>query len=74
MASFMPLHSNPYKHVRLVALCNTNPMTASGSQFPEVPSVAWNTQVNDTLPSVGARGGVTCRITPGPHTQLFGGA
>ena len=28
-----------------------------------------NTQADDTLPSMGARGGANCRITPRPHTQ-----
>ena len=38
---------------------------------PLVPSVAGNTQANDTLPSIGARGGANCRITPRPHTSPF---
>ena len=29
---------------------------------------------DDTLPSIVGRGGANCRITPRPHTQLFGGA
>ena len=61
-------------YVCLVAWCNSNPMVASGAHPPEVPSVAGNTQANDTLPSIVGRGGANCRITPGPHTQLFGGA
>ena len=36
--------------------------------------MAGNTQADDTLPSIVGRGGANCRITPGPHTQLFGGA
>ena len=59
----------------LVARCNSNPMTASGAHPPEVPTVARNTQADDTLPSIiTGRGGANCWITPGPHTQLFGGA
>ena len=61
-------------YVCLVAWCNSNPMAASGAHPPEVPSVAGNTQADDTLPSIVGRGGANCRITPGPHTQLFGGA
>ena len=61
-------------YVCLVARCNSNPMAASGAHPPEVPSVAGNTQADDTLPSIVGRGGANCRITPGPHTQLFGGA
>ena len=49
-------------------------MAASGAHPPEVPSVAGNTQADDTLPSIVGRGGANCRITPGPHTQPFGGA
>ena len=49
-------------------------MTASGAHPPEVPSVAGNTQADDTLPSIVGRSGANYRITPGPHTQLFGGA
>ena len=33
-----------------------------------------NTQADDTLPFVGVMGGMNCWITPGPHTQPFGGA
>ena len=61
-------------YVCLVAWCNSNPMAASGAHPPEVLSVAGNTQADDTLPSIVGRGGANCRITPGPHTQLFGGA
>ena len=61
-------------YVCLVAWCNSNPMAASRAHPPEVPSVAGNTQADDTLPSVVGRGGANCRITPRPHTQLFGGA
>ena len=61
-------------YVCLVAWCNSKPMAASGAHPPEVPSVAGNTQADDTLPSIVGRGGANCRITPGPHTQLFGGA
>ena len=70
--AFQPLYIVIY--VGLVPWCNSNPMTASRAHPPEVPSVAGNTQANDILPSIGARGGVNCRITPGPHTKLFGGA
>ena len=49
-------------------------MTASGAHPPEIPSVAGNTEADDTLPSIVGRGGANCQITPGPHTQLFGGA
>ena len=90
MTTRLQLHSNPYiyeykyiyiyiyifvcMYVCLVAWCNSNPMAASGAHPPEVPSVAGNTQADDTLPSIVGRGGANCRITPGPHTQLFGGA
>ena len=47
---------------------------AAGAHPPEVSSVTGNTQADDNLPSIGARGGVNCRMTHGPHTQLFGGA
>ena len=58
----------------LVPPCKPDPMTAPGAHPPEVPNVAGNTQANDTLPSMGARGVVSCRIRPRPHTKLFGGA
>ena len=90
MTTRLQLHSNPYiyeykyiyiyiyifvcMYVCLVAWCNSNLMAASGAHPPEVPSVAGNTQADDTLPSIVGRGGANCRITPGPHTQLFGGA
>ena len=61
-------------YVCLVAWCNSNPMTALGTHPPKVPSVAGNTQADDTLPSIVGRGGANCQITPGRHTQLFGGA
>ena len=61
-------------YVCLVAWCNSNPMTASGTNPFEVPRVAGNTQADDTLPSTVGRGGANCRITPGPHTQMFRGA
>ena len=64
--AFQPL----YIYVCRVPWCNSNPMTASGA--PEVPTVAGNTQADDTLPSIGARG--KGRTTHGPHTKLFGGA
>ena len=74
MATLTHLHSNPYIYVCLVPLCNSIPMTATGAPPPEVPSVAGNTQADDTLPSIGARGGANYGITLGPQTQLFGGA
>ena len=43
-------------------------MTTSGAYPTEVPSVDGKTQANDTLPSIGARGGANYLITPGPHT------
>ena len=61
-------------NVCLVAWCNSNPMAASGAHPPKVPSVAGNTQADDNLPSIVGRGGANCRIIPGPHSQLFGGA
>ena len=85
-AAFQPLYMYIYidiykyiylyvcMYVCLVAWCNSKPMAASGTHPPEVPSVAGNTQADDTLPSIVGRGGANCRITPGPHTQLFGGA
>ena len=36
----------------------------------EASSAARDTQADDT-PTIGARGGANCRITPGPHTQPF---
>ena len=51
-------------------------MAASGAHPPEVPSVAGNTQADDTLPSIVGRGGANCRITPGhlppPPPGAFG--
>ena len=61
-------------YVCLLPLCNSNPMAASGGHPLEVPNVADNTQADDTLPSIMGRGGANCRITPGPHTHVFGGA
>ena len=78
MTTLSQLPSNPYTHTYMYvcmsgAWCNSNPMTAFGAHPPEVPSVAWNTQADDTLPSIVGRGGANCRITPRPHTQLFRG-
>ena len=47
---------------------------AAGAHPHEVPSVTGNTQADDNLPSIVGRGGLNCRMTHGPHTQLFGGA
>ena len=47
---------------------DTNPISASQAHPLEVRSAAANTQANDTLPSIGARGGANRRITRGPHT------
>ena len=49
---------------------------AEGPQAPEphVTGTDVSTRTDVTLPSIEARGGVNCRITPGPYTQLFGGA
>ena len=58
----------------LLFVCNSNPMTALGAHPHEVPSAAGNTQADDTLPSIGVRGGANCWITPGLHTQQFEGA
>ena len=88
MTTLLQLHSNPYiymcvcvcvcvyvcMYVCLVAWCNSNPMTASGAHPPEVPSMARNTEADDTVPSIVGRGSANCRITLGLHTQLFGGA
>ena len=54
--------------------CKANPLSASGAYPPEVRSTAANTQADATLPCIGVRGGANCRITPGPHSQQFGGA
>ena len=54
--------------------CESNPLPASGAQPPEVRSRAANTQADATLPHIGVRGGANGRITPGPHSQQFGGA
>ena len=71
---YIYIHIFVCMYVCLVAWCNSNPMAASGAHTTEVPSVAGNTQADDTLPSIVGRGGANGRITPGPHTQLFGGA
>ena len=54
--------------------CKYNPLPASGAHPPEVRSTAANTQADATLPRIGVRGSANCRITPGLHSQLFGGA
>ena len=54
--------------------CKSDPLPASGAHPPEVRSAAANTQADATLPRIGVRGGANRRITPGPHSQPFGGA
>ena len=54
--------------------CKSNPLPASGAHPLEVRSAAANTQADATLPRIGVRGGANRRITPGPHSQPFGGA
>ena len=54
--------------------CKANPLPASGAYPPEVRSTAANTQADATLPCIGVRGGAKRLITPGPHSQPFGGA
>ena len=49
-------------------------LTHLRSPPPEVRSAAANTQADATLPRIGVRGGANRRITPGPHSQPFGGA
>ena len=71
MATLSHLHSNLYIYVCLVPWCNSNPMTISGRTPLEVPGVAGNTQADDTLPSIGARGSANSWITPWPRTKLW---
>ena len=54
--------------------CKANPMPASGAYPLEIRSTAAKTQADATLPCIGVRGGAKRRITPGPHSQPFGGA
>ena len=54
--------------------CKSNPLPASRAQPPEVRSTAANTQADASLPRIEVRGGANRRITPGPHSQPFGGA
>ena len=63
-------HALTFKHTHThmyvdVPSCNSNPMTASRAQPPKVPSVTGNTQADDILPSIGARGGAKYRIRLG---------
>ena len=64
---------NPHGAI-LTPCCISNPMLPPRPTVPRflVP-MAGNTQANDPTIDV-ARGGANCRIMPGPHTQLCGGA
>ena len=61
------LHSNPYIHVCLMAWCNCDPMNASGPIPSEVPSVAGNSQADDTLPSFVGSGDALPGCPPPPR-------
>ena len=73
MATLSHLHSNPYIYVRLVPWCNSNPMTASGPAPLRFPVWLGIPKPMIPYPLLGQGGGANCRITPGPHTKLFGG-
>ena len=75
-SQYICIYKYIYLYVCMYVLCHGVTLIPWPPQepTPEVPSVAGNTQADDTLPSIVGRGGANCRITPGPHTQLFGGA